>query len=268
MVNYYPLDKIFFEGTDYEMPNDRFYVIRKIGTAVAQPTKLIIDGVETGEFVSTIAPFCRGYYNVLGPLDLGDLYYVVPPNKTFRVDSISGAKVRMIGQIGVLAPGEVLPATEASRFNEQGKRYVTYIQDSYSKATDEAWAAGEEQEVISLTPKTIEEYRFDRQVLAEITGGSVVEGDFAIRLFLDGRPLDILTTGPGKLGIDILSMPSPPDVEINQDAFILADLPVVVAGDHTFAIKAVNTSGAAKSPISGSAWSVTVTAVVEYAMKG
>ncbi|MBW2562377.1 MAG: hypothetical protein JRE40_16215 [Deltaproteobacteria bacterium] len=60
----------------------------------------------------------------------------------------------------------------------------------------------------------------------------------------------------------------PPADDTEQDAFTLADLPVVVAGDHTFTVKAVNVSGAAKSPSSGSAWSVTVTAVAEYAMKG
>jgi len=268
MVDYHKLDKIIEQGVDYQTPADRFYVIRKVGTDGASATKLIIDGVETGEFISTIAPLHRTQTNLLGPLDLGDLYYVVPPDKTFSVSGPTGAKVRLIGQIGSLAPGEALPAQHASRFTEQGKRYITYIQDSYSKATDEAWAAGEEQDVISLTPKTIEEYRFDRQVLASMTGGTVVEGDFAIRLFLDGRPLDILTTGPGKLGIDILSMPMPPADDTEQDAFTLADLPVVVAGDHTFTVKAMNTSGAAKSPDTGSAWSVTVTAIVEYAMKG
>jgi len=264
----YKLDKIIEQGTNYQTPADRFYVIRKIGTDAASPVKLIIDGTETGEIISTIAPLHKTSSNLLGPLDLGDLYYVVPPNKTFNVDGPSGAKVRIIGRIGVLAPGEVLPAQHASRFTEQGKRFVTYIQDSYSKATDEAWAAGEEQEVISLTPKTIEEYKFNREVLASISGGDVSEGDFAVRFFLDGKPLDVLTTAPGRLGIDILSMPSPPADATEEEAFSLADLPILVAGDHTFVIKVVNTSGASKSPASGSAWSVTVTAIVEYFMKG
>ncbi|MHC1623137.1 MAG: hypothetical protein ACXQTR_00930 [Candidatus Methanospirareceae archaeon] len=268
MVEYYKLDKIIEQGIDYQTPADRFYVIKKIGTNAAAATKLVIDGVETGEIISTIAPLHKTSSNLLGPLDLGDLYYVVPPDKTFSVSGPSGAKVRIIGQIGVLAPGEALPAQHASRFTEQGKRFVTYVQDTYSKATDEVWAAGEEQEVISLTPKTIEEYKFNREVLASVSGGTVSEGDFAVRFFLDGKPLDILTTGAGRLGINILSMPSPPADDTEEEAFSLADLPILVAGDHTFTIKAVNTSGASKSPASGSAWSVTVTAIVEYFMKG
>ena len=268
MVNYYPLDKVFSEGTDYETPNDRFYVIRKIGTDGSTGTRFVIDGVETGEIIETIAPLHRTSSNLLGPLDLGDLYYVVPPNKTFSVSGPAAARIRAIGQIGVLAPGEVLPATEAARFNEQGKRYITYIQDTYSKATDETWAAGEEQEVISLTPRTIEEYRFDRQVLASMTGASFAEGTFALRFYLDGKPLDILTTGPGNLGVDVLSMPSPPADSTEQDAFTLADLPIVVAGDHTFSVRAINISGAGQTPDFGFAWSVTVRAIVEYLMKG
>ena len=268
MVDYYKLDKILEQGTNYEMPNDRFYIIEKIGTNSTSGAKLVIDGVETGELISTVAPLHKTSSNLLGPVDLGDYFYVIPPGKTFYVSGSSGDKVRVIGQIGVLAPGEVLPASYATRFNEQGKKYITYIQDSYSKATDEAWAAAEEQEVISLTPKTIEEYKFSREVLALMTGGTVNEGDFAVRFFLNGKPLDILTTDPGKLGIDILSMPSPPADTTEEEAFSLADLPIAVEGDHTFAIKVVNVSGASKSPTSGSAWSVTVTAIVEYTMKG
>ena len=124
MVEYYKLDKIFEQGTTYEMPNDRFYVIRKIGTDGSSATKLVIDGVETGEIINEIAPLHKTSSNLLGPLDLGDLFYVVPPNKTFEIDGPSGAKIRAIGLIGKLAPGEGLPANYASRFTEQGKHYL------------------------------------------------------------------------------------------------------------------------------------------------
>ena len=123
MVDYYPLDKIFVQGTNYELPNDRFYVIKKIGTDATSATKLKIDGVDTGPIINSVAPLHKTSSNLLGPLDLGNLFYVVPPNKTFSVEGASGAKFRCIGLIGKLAPGEAMPAQYAGRFNEQGKHY-------------------------------------------------------------------------------------------------------------------------------------------------
>jgi len=268
MVDYYKLDKIITQGTTYTTPPDRFYVIRKVGTDATSSVKLVIDGVETGAFYNTIAPLHKTSSNLLGPLDLGDLYYVIPPDKTFYVDGPSGAKVRIIGEIGVLSPGEALPADYARRYTDQGKHYITYLEDTYSKATDEAWAADEEQEVISLTPRTIETYILNNVVMADLTGGSFSEGQFAVRFYRDGQPLDILTSDPGHKGIDILSMPRPPADSTEEEPFTLKDRPIEILGDHTLSIKVINVSGSNLSPTTGSAWSVTITAIVEYIMKG
>jgi len=270
MVRYFKLDKIFVQGTTYEMPNDRFYVIRKIGTDAATATKLKIDGVDTGSLISTVAPLHKTSSNLLGPIDLGDLYYVVPPNKTFTIEGASGAKFRLIGEIGVLAPGEGLPTNFAGRFTEQGKHYITYVTGSATLAAAESsWAAAAETEVYSLTPKTIETYLFNSVVMANFSGGGVTlsEGDAAIRFFLDGLPLDLLTSEPGKLGIDALSMPAPPADATEEVPFTLASLPIEVLGDHTFQIKAVNTSGSAIAA-SGTDFTCTIYAIVEYLMRG
>ena len=268
MVDYYPLDKIFVQGTNYELPNDRFYVIKKIGTDATSATKLKIDGVDTGPIINSVAPLHKTSSNLLGPLDLGNLFYVVPPNKTFSVEGASGAKFRCIGLIGKLAPGEAMPAQYAGRFNEQGKHYLTYVTGSKDVGTDVSWAAGAEYEVYSLTPKTIEQYIFNNVVMASISGDTVAEGDFGIIFYLDGTPLDILTTDPGKKGIDVLSMPSPPAATTEETPFTLKDLPIKVEGDHTFKVTAINNSGAAKAPASGSSWSITLKAIVEYIMRG
>jgi len=247
------------------MPNDRFYVIKKIGTDATSDTKLVIDGVETGEIINTIAPLHKTSSNLLGPLDLGDLYYVVPPNKTFEIDGPSGAKVRCIGLIGVLAPGEALPANYASRFTDQGKHYKTYITDSYSVSGSGTWSAGTSYEVLSLTPKTIETYKFNDFCGASVSGFTETEGDVGIIFKLDGKPLDILTTEPGKKGIDVLSMPLPPADSTEKIPFTFKDYPIEVLGDHTLTIEAMNVSGA---DISFTDLSITVTAIVEYLMKG
>lgn len=270
MVEYYKLDKIFVQGETYQTPNDRFYVIKKIGTNGTSATKLVIDGVETGAIVNKVAPPHKTSSNLLGLLDLGDLYYVVPPNKTFYVDGDSGVKVRAVGLIGKLAPGEAMPTNYASRFTEQGKHYLTYVTDTATLASAGGnWAADAETEVLSLTPKTVEEYVFNNVVMAivENAASTPSEGDISVRFYLEGTPLDILTTEPGKKGVDLYSMPYPPNTAIEYEPFSLADLPIHVPGDNTFEIKVLNVSGSAIAADSGSDMTVTVTAVVEYMKK-
>lgn len=267
MVEYYKLDKIFVEGTTYETPNDRFYVIRKIGTDGTSATKLVIDGVETGEIINNVAPLHRTSSNLLGPLNLGDLYYVVPPNKTFYVDGPSGTKVRAVGQIGKLAPGEALPANHASRFTDQGKHYYKYDTATATLASaGGTWAADAETDVYSLTPKTVEKYIANNIVMANLSNAATTpsEGDVAIRFFLEGTPLDILTTDPGKKGVDLYSCPHPPAATTEEIPFSLADLPVTIEGDHTFEIKAVNTSGSDITASSGADMTMQITLVLEY----
>jgi len=254
MVDYYPLDKVFVEGTDYQTPADRFYVITALGTDAATAT----------EIISTIAPLHRTSSNLLGPLDLGDLYYVVPPNKTFRVDGPASAKVRAIGRLGVLAPGEVLPAAEAGRFNDQGKKYVTYQTGTHTASGAGTWTADVAYEIYSLTPKTIETFRFANVLGVTVGGATIAEGNVGIQFKMDGRPLDILTAGPGPKGIDALSMPMPPADTTEETAFSLASRAIEVQGDHTFSIEAINVSG---GDISYTDLDIDFTAVVEYAMK-
>lgn len=267
MVDYYKLDKIFEQGVTYQTPNDRFYVIKKIGTDGSTDTKLVIDGVETGAIISDVAPLHKTSSNLLGPLDLGDLYYVVPPNKTFYVSGPSGAKMRCIGIIGRLAPGEAMPAQYASRFAEQGKHYLTYDTATATLAAAGAnWAADAETEVYSLTPKTVEKYIANSVVMAKLSNPASTpsEGDVAIRFFLEGTPLDILTTEPGKKGVDLYSCPYPPADTTEEEPFTLADRPIEINGDNTFEIKAVNTSGSAIAASSTAAMTLTVALILEY----
>jgi len=271
MVDYYKLDKIFAQGVTYTLPADRFYVIEAIGTNATSPTYLKIDGVDTGKIIADLAPLHKTTTNFLGPLSLKGLEYVVPPSKVFTVEGPSGAKVRCKGLIGRLAVGEGMPSPWPSRFAEQGKHYRTYL---YGVATLAAaggsWPAGAITEVLSLTPKTIEEYTLNGVVMAllENNATAVSEGSLAIRFSLDGAPLDILTAASGQLGVDYFSMPKPPAGTTEMEPFTLEDKPIRVPGDHTLKIEAVNTSGAAIAASSTAAMTMKVWAKVEYAMKG
>jgi hypothetical protein len=261
MVDYFKLDKIFAQGTIYTLPNDRFYVIRKIGTNAATDAFLKIDGVDTGPIVADIAPLHKTSSNLLGPLDLGDLFYVVPPNKKFWIEGPAGAKMRLIGQIGKLSPGEVIASDLAGRFAMQGKSYKTYVKGTGTlAAAGGSWAADAETEVLSLTPKTIEKYLFNDLVMAVLANAATTpaEGDVAIRFFLEGVPFDLLTKEAGKLGIDLYSLPKPPADSTEEEPFSLKDMPIEVLGDRTFSVRAVNTSGAAIAASSTAAMTLTV----------
>ena len=161
MVKWLKLDKVFVQGTTYTMPPDMFYVIKKIGCDQDTATKLVIDGVETGAIIQKLANMYPTSTNELGPLDLKNLFYVVPPDKKFYVSGASGAKMRCVGLI----------------------------------------------------------------------------------LVLEGEILDILTTTPGKKGLDAYFMPRPPKYDGVNVPFSFEDLPIEVPGDYTLTMKLINNSG-------------------------
>jgi len=266
MVTYYPLDKIIIVGEEYETPKDRFFVIYEIGTNATSAIKPVIAGVPLGAIINEVAPIRPTSSNLLGPLKLGELYYVVPPERKYWCEGPSGAKMRLKGLIGVLAAGEVMPLAYATRFEAQRKHYLTYVTDSYSLGTDVTWIKDAEHTVLELTPAGIETYKFNSIAMAKITGDTVSEGDFSIRHYLDGEPLDILTKDVARPGIEVLDMPKPPTPTAGFEPFSLAQQPIEVLGDHTIKVAARNVSGADKSPATGASWTIAVTYVVEYIM--
>lgn len=263
------LDKTLTVGTVYQTPPDIGYVIKRIGTDGASDVKLVVDGRPTGPILSEFAPLHKTSSNLLGPLDLGDLYYVVPPDRKFWVEGPSGAKLRIIGDIVKLLPGEGFPGELLTRFEEQHKKYFTYVKGSYSVGTDTAWTADTEFTVLELTPKTIETYILDNVVMAKVENASatITEGQVGVRFFIDGAPLDILTSDPGPKGIDLLAMPYPPTDTTEEEPFSLADKPITVPGDHTLQIRFINVSGASITPTTGNSLVLTVLAVVRYEQK-
>ena len=96
---------------------------------------------------------------------------------------------------------------------------------------------------------------------------SLGHGYVGIRFFLDGVPLDQLTSSPGQFGIDARSMPVPPADSTEEIPFTLEGHPIHVLGDHTLSVKARNTSGGALSPTSGDSIIVTFYAIAKYLRK-
>lgn len=268
MAERYYLDKILDVGTTYTMEADKYLVIRAIGTDDTSKVSAYVAGNLVGEFTNIIAPLHKTSSNLLGPLQLEDLYIVVPPNKALYFDGTSGKVVRIIGWIYELGPGESISAEHLARYNNQSKAYWTYLDDYVEPGTDTAIAAGQEVEIKTYSPASIEKYIFNKFLMAKAENGTFVEGDFAIRLYMDGKPLDILSSSMGQLGIDILSMPRPPADSTEELPFSLADMPIELLGDHRLKVVVVNTSGASKSPSSGQSWKFTFTAPVKYIVTG
>jgi len=260
----FALDKYLKQGVEYTTPVNIAYVIRKIGTNSSTGAKLNINGVDLGVIDSDVAPLHKTSSNLLGPLDLEDLYYVIPPKTKFKVEGASGDIIRILGEILVLDYGEKLPEPHVSRFEAQGKAYKTLLSGSYSHGTDVAWAAGDENEVLSLTPLTTEKYVLDGFIGAKVEGDTVNEGDFALTFYLDNIPLELDVAENLGIGVDVKSMPLPPADASEEIPFTLKNFPLEVLGDHTLSIRCINISGASKSPASGSSWTVTVKAIARY----
>jgi len=266
MVRMFKLDKVIAEGVTYETGADEFLVIKKIGTDSTAGARLVIDGYNLGQINATLAPMHKTSTNAYGLLDLGDLYYVVPPNKKYWLSGGGTDKMRIVGFIGRLGRGETMPPQYEARFRQQIAEYLTFVEGSLSLGTDVAFTAGSEQEVYTLIPNSKEQYIFDNVLYCAVSGraAGIDWGTFALRFYKQGEPLDVLVSSEAPLGIDLKAIPSPPTTTDYEEAFTLADYPIAVAGDESFSVKVVNISGADKAPDNGSAWSFDFKAIVRY----
>jgi len=264
MARYFKLDKIIKQGTVYTTKKRMGYVIRKIGTNSSGSGYIQIDNKALGYIDSEIAPIHKLTSNLLGPLDLEEFFYVVPPETKLEWKGDSGSKLRIVGDMVFLDPGEGFPAELLTRFAEQKRKYLTTYEGSFSLGTDVAWPDDTEYEILSLTPLTIEKLTLKYVVMLSITGGTVSEGDFGVIFKLNGVSLEEWLAENAPAGIDALSMPYPPKEDTEMLTFTLKDFPIEVLGDNTFSIFVKNVSGADKSPSSGSAWSVEAKLVALY----
>ena len=242
MPKSYVLDKVFTTNKDYPMSADKALMIAALGTDDTEDVTPKIDGKDLGVFTHEIAPQAKVYDLDLPPLQLGNFFYVVPPDKVLRFNSKSTANVRAIGKIYDLAPGETLPTTLMARWTEQGNKFVTYISGKAAAAkwADQAWVTLKE-----LVPKTVEKYLFDRYVGYWVTGITTrAITKYRIRFTLDGKPLDNLLTAMGHLGIDCMSMYHPPYYDKNKEPFTLKDMPIELLGDHVLKVEAQNNTAA------------------------
>lgn len=251
-----PLDMIVSAGTEYTVDKPYALVIRKIGTDSAEDITVVIDGKTCGTYNSTVAPLRKTTTGDLGPLDLKNLFYVVPPEYKYKFDG--SGNVRVIGELLILEPGESVPADLLARYREQHVHYLTKDSGTYDFGAATAWAAGSEVTVYTRTLETREKIVFNNIVIGSQSGITYSTGNIGILILKDDVPLYVRDSGTGQIGIDF-------------DAFVLASdrtehfsfekMPIEIPGDHKITFKAKNVSG---GDLTLSSATITLTFIIEY----
>jgi len=264
----YILKKILKTNTTYTMEKDRYYVIKRIGTDATSKVTVKVDGMPAVDIFSTIAPIAKTSSNALGPIDLGEYFIVVPPERQLLFESSATANVYIEGDLVVLLPGETVTTEHLTRYNTYANRKITYIDTSVTVGT--SWPAGQEVKIADITPSTIEDWLFDGFAGVAISNLSTTQtyGQVNIKFYFDGKPFDLLLNIAGPYGIESLKMPLPPTDSAEKEGFSFKDKPIMVTGGHTLTVSAVNVSGSTLSAATGQNIAVRFVAVYKRIIKG
>ena len=243
MPKRYLLDKIYTGNKDYTMSADKALIIKALGYDTSEDLTPKINGADLGVINLEVAPVTRKSSRNLGPMPLGPLFYVAPPDKVMRFNATIGGNVRVVGEMLDLGPGETLPPSALARLTVQGTRFKTYKSGTKTFSGAAPWAKGKWWPFLELVPKTRERYLFADYVGFELPDTPTL-GNHQVRFTLDGKPLDNILTAMGHLGIDAYCMNHPPDETYCLDPFTLKDFPIEVLGDHVFKVEALNSTDA------------------------
>lgn len=239
----YILDKVLESGVLYRAESDKAYVINYVGTNSTTRAKLSVADAPCLEIVDVIAPLTTTNANLCGPMALGDCYIVVPPTKTIKFEGSAGSYMRIIGNIIELEPGETLPPELLSRYSAQSKKYLSYLEGSYSSAAAAAISANAEYDVIPTASVPVgERWTFASYYMGEVwtTAGSIPREQLATRIYINGKPLDIVEATMGKLGIYSTAAPHPPRADLNYDVFTFEEKPIVLEAGKDYRVTCVN----------------------------
>jgi len=267
VVEYFKLDKVFDAGADYRVEEDKFYVVGEWGTDATSDIYFTYDRWSSPAIVDVVAPLRKSTSNLLGPMKLGVLYWVLPPKIAFSIVGPSGTHLRFKGKIGVLAPGEELPSPHAARYEAQPKAFRRYLQYVYSHGTDKSWSAGAEITIASLTPTMREVFDLNNVVMVDVANVTLGPGDAGLILVKDTERFDIVRTQMGHLGLDVLALPRPPDSS-RMLPFTLEDMPITVEKEETLNFVVRNNTGTAWTPPTGKSITFTLTIICDYKLVG
>jgi hypothetical protein len=256
--------------------------IRAIGTDKTAEITPKISGNDVGPIRQEVASLHQNATNPLGPLELGDWYYYVPPEDNLELDGASGDDVVLIGERidGVPAGQKFVSSADETRWNEQGKKHYTYVQGTVDLTSD--IDDGQEDTVFTLTPATDERYQFTGVQYVSRTAGSWSEGEGLVNVFwdLDGQRIPSQFNDDSSFGIDYVWMDRDQDHANETTPFVYnrylpdklqdSNLSVsevggghnafagvrdfVVTGDMTYQVKVRNVSGGTLTEGSTTTW--------------
>ena len=263
----FPFDIFISQGTTYKTKHNQILVIQKVGTDngdKSNPTILYIKNTPTGPFVSDFAPLHKTESNLLGPFDLGKLFYVVPPETEFYISAPSGTKVRLMGKYIELSIGEGVPADLKSRFEVQHMHYWTYEYVKHDHGTNVSIAAGERVELGKIETDSVTEKTLNSYLMAKLSNYTLAEGELALLMYLDNVPLYDLLTDNLTGGIDYYSLRYPPDTSTEMLPFSLEKNPIHMRPDQTLSLSVRNIKGSAITPATDTSLIFEILAVIEY----
>ncbi|MEM4846447.1 MAG: hypothetical protein QW794_01650 [Thermosphaera sp.] len=251
MPTFYYLRKTIPANTLIEMELDRYWVIERIGTNITSDVTIEVDGIPVARIHGTLAPIARTSSNLFGPVELRDLYIVVPPQRKFYARAGTSGNVYIEGKLVVLAPGEAIPTEHLARYNAYASRKLEYY--DYSLTIGSTMVAGREYTVAAITPPAIEDHLLNRRAGISITGTSaaLTYGQVAVKFYYDGKPLDQIALDIRRHGIEALKMPLPPTATAEFEPFSFSELPILINGGHTLEVRVVNVSGSDIAAASG-----------------
>jgi len=269
VAKYFILDKTFTAGTEWRVEDDKFYVVKAIGTDATEDIHFTYDRWKSPSIIDVVAPLRLTTTNLMGPLALNELYYVLPPKVPFSIVGPSGTRLRFIGQIGCLAPGETLPSPHVTRYEVQPKKYREYRQQVYQLDTDEPFAAGSERLAWTIETTGRERFTFDHvwMLSYENITQTINPSDMGVIWLKDTERFDIVDTEMGPLGVDALSMPRPPS-STNMVPFTFKEKPIVLEPLQRLDVYIRNNTTTAWTPPAGARITFTLTALSVYELLG
>jgi len=265
MPQVYILDKVLKVGVLYRSEPDKAYVVKAVGTDSTTKATLTVEGAPVLETLNLLNLLEARDVERFPPLNLQTNYVVVPPDKVFSFTGSSGSKMRLVGDLLSLAPGEVLPSAQAARYAEQTKKYYTYTDGVNGIGESASWADGAEYDIVTFTAPAGERHKFDRFAYVERTG--VIADDpaavVALRFYVNDRPLDVHDPDKAPLGIDTLRGHWYTAATSYFKPFSVAEMPITLEPGHSLRITARNISGAAITTAAGQEAKVKIAVIHE-----
>jgi len=196
--------------------------IRAIGTDATGQITPAISGNDVGPITQDIAALHDDGSNELGPLELGGLYYYVPPEEPLSFNGGSSEQVVIIGERedGVPAGTKFVTSADETRWNQQGQTHYTFVNGTVD--ISEPISDGQEETVFTLTPATDERFTFAGVQYMDRTAGSWTEDEGLVNVFwdLDGQRIPSQFNDDRTFGVDYRYMDGPPDDTLEQTPFI------------------------------------------------